>query len=352
MRLERITKRFGNIVAVDNVTMIAEAGKLTTLLGPSGCGKTTTLRLIGGFLEPDEGDIFIGERRVNGAPAYARSTRTVFQSYALFPHMTVFENVAFGLRATSVPRREMASRVEEALKLVGLTGFAERSPGQLSGGQQQRVAFARALVTRPEVLLLDEPLSNLDAKLRIHMRVEIRKLQQELGITTVYVTHDQEEAMSLSDHVVVMNAGRIEQQGRPFEIYEKPASAFVAGFIGKTNFVMAEVVNLRGAQVRVRALGGEFTVAAPEGRELHVRQRVQLVVRPEHLHIGSANGVHFRGRVLQVSYLGAAASYELALEGGASLVVHDPAPRGANLHASGSEVTVGLETERVYIVPE
>lgn len=359
VRLDRVTKMFGDARAVDAVTINAEAGKLTTLLGPSGCGKTTTLRMIGGFYEPDGGEIRIGDRVVNDLPAHARSTRTVFQSYALFPHMTVFENVAFGLRATRTPRSSIKDRVQTALDLVGLTGLSQRSSGQLSGGQQQRVAFARALVTRPEVLLLDEPLSNLDAKLRVHMRSEIRKLQQDLGITTIYVTHDQEEAMSLSDHVVVMNDGQVEQQGPPHEIYEQPASQFVAGFIGTTNFVPGQVQEVSGTEVIVQALSRTIRIAPPEGRSLQKSQSVQLVIRPEHLRIGQAHsgdmpesaGANLQARVTGISYLGAAASYELLLPGGESVVVHDPAPHGAALHTLGSEVTVQLDTDRIYIIP-
>ncbi|CAN5530402.1 ABC transporter ATP-binding protein [soil metagenome] len=361
--LKGVTKLFGRIAAVDGVSLVAEAGKLTTLLGPSGCGKTTTLRMIGGFYDPDEGEISIGSRVVNGLPPYARSTRTVFQSYALFPHMTVFENVAFGLRATGVPRGEIRPRVEEALELVGLTGTGGRPSGQLSGGQQQRVAFARALVTRPEVLLLDEPLSNLDAKLRVHMRLEIRKLQQDLGITTVYVTHDQEEAMSLSDHVVVMNEGRVEQQGPPHEIYEKPATRFVADFIGISNFVSARVREVTPRTVVVEALGRKVALEPPKGREALIPgQTVSLVIRPEHLHLdrlhpgeeqsSASVATGLQGKVVSVSYLGAAASYLVGLATGETVTVFEPAPVGSVLHAPGTEVILGLEIGRVYVIPE
>jgi ABC-type Fe3+/spermidine/putrescine transport system ATPase subunit len=351
--LERVTKRFGKAAAVDDVTITAQAGMLTTLLGPSGCGKTTTLRMIGGFYDPDEGTISIGPKRVNGVPPHARSTRTVFQSYALFPHMTVFENVAFGLRATRQPRADIAPRVQDALALVGLEGLAQRSSGQLSGGQQQRVAFARALVTRPEVLLLDEPLSNLDAKLRVHMRAEIRNLQQDLGITTIYVTHDQEEAMSLSDHVVVMNAGRVDQQGAPHDIYERPATRFVADFIGKSSFVESEVATVHADGIEVRALGTTLRLVKP-AHEVHPGARELLVLRPEHLHVQdphATEGVGFAGTVASVAYLGAAAAYEIALADGSTLAVHDPAPHGAALRRPGDPVRVRLDVERVYVVP-
>lgn len=353
--LTEVTKRFGNTAAVDRVSLTAQAGKLTTLLGPSGCGKTTTLRMIGGFYDPDEGTIQIGEKVVNGVPPYARSTRTVFQSYALFPHMTVFENVAFGLRATRTPRRDIPGRVGEALELVGLSGLAQRSSGQLSGGQQQRVAFARALVTRPEVLLLDEPLSNLDAKLRVHMRAEIRSLQQNLGITTIYVTHDQEEAMSLSDHVVVMNQGRIEQQGPPHDIYERPATRFVADFIGVSNFVPADIVAVGAHDLRVRVLGVEITIPKPVTHSVQAGDTGLLVLRPEHLHLGDAEQAEqgdIAAEVVRVAYLGAAASYVVALTDGTHLTVEDPAPVGAALRSPGSQVRLRLDRERLYLVAQ
>ncbi|CAN5762089.1 ABC transporter ATP-binding protein [soil metagenome] len=352
--LQGVTKLFGNTAAVDDVTFEAAAGMLTTLLGPSGCGKTTTLRMIGGFYEPDAGTIHIGTKFVNTVPPHARSTRTVFQSYALFPHMTVFENVAFGLRATRVPRGDITGRVREALDLVGLGGFAGRSSGQLSGGQQQRVAFARALVTRPEVLLLDEPLSNLDAKLRVHMRSEIRTLQQDLGITTIYVTHDQEEAMSLSDHVVVMHDGHIEQQGPPHDIYERPATRFVADFIGTSNFVEATVESADAYVVRVAALGTTLVLAPPAGATLRSGEGVLLVLRPEHLHLedaGERDGVGFAGKIASVSYLGAVASYDVLLDGGAAITVASPAPVGAALRRVHDPVRVRLEVDRVFVVP-
>jgi ABC-type Fe3+/spermidine/putrescine transport system ATPase subunit len=353
VRLAGVTKLFGRTAAVDDVTLHAEAGKLTTLLGPSGCGKTTTLRMIGGFYEPDRGTIHIGDTLANGVPAHARSTRTVFQSYALFPHMTVFENVAFGLRATRVPRGEIDPRVRDALELVGLTPFAQRSSGQLSGGQQQRVAFARALVTRPEVLLLDEPLSNLDAKLRIHMRGEIRSLQQELGITTIYVTHDQEEAMSLSDHVVVMHQGRIEQQGAPHDIYERPASRFVADFIGTSNFVEARALRVGSEGIEVEALGTRLHLEPPAA-SVAAGERVLLVLRPEHLFVEDAHsdgGIGFGGTVVSVAYLGAVAEYDVDLDGGARVTVSSPAPVGAALRQPGDAVRVRLSADRAYVVP-
>lgn len=352
--LRELSKRFGDAVAVDAISLIAEAGKITTLLGPSGCGKTTTLRAIGGFHELDAGEIWIGDTLVNRLPPYARSTRTVFQSYALFPHMSVFENVAFGLRATRVPRRDIKPRVDEALALVGLKGFGERPSGQLSGGQQQRVAFARALVTRPEVLLLDEPLSNLDAKLRVQMRSEIRRVQRELGITMIYVTHDQEEAMSLSDKVVVMSQGRIEQVGPPHEIYEMPASRFVATFIGTTNFIPADVVAVSEQHIRVEALGQAFQLTPAVHHHLVSGQQVELIVRPEHLHIKPAQTLEqggLEGIIEEASYLGAAASYRVKIRSGETITIHQSAPVGKDLYRVGTHATVEMDEARVTILP-
>ncbi|TVQ96041.1 MAG: ABC transporter ATP-binding protein [Desulfovibrionales bacterium] len=360
--LAHVSKLFGDARAVDDVTFTAQAGKITTLLGPSGCGKTTTLRLIGGFHEADVGEIRIGDTRVNELPAHARSSRTVFQSYALFPHMTVFENVAFGLRATSVPRGDISRRVERALDKVGLEDLGQRQPGRLSGGQQQRVAFARALVTEPEVLLLDEPLSNLDAKLRIQMRREIRYLQQELGITTIYVTHDQEEAMSLSDHVIVMHNGRIEQQGAPHDIYEKPATRFVADFIGISNFVPAVILHVDEDKLRVAALGLELNLSRPPARDFSPGDEATLVVRPEHLCVQAGPEAKpatsqactgtLEGLVEDVHYLGAMAAYFIVLSGNIPVIVHHPAPMGATLRQPGETIRLGLDLDRIYIVAE
>lgn len=350
-------------MAVDSVTFTAEAGKLTTLLGPSGCGKTTTLRAIGGFIAVESGTIMIGDRLMDTLPPYRRPTRTVFQSYALFPHMSVRENVAFGLKATSTHRREIPDRIREALQLVGLEAFADRQSGQLSGGQQQRVAFARALVTRPEVLLLDEPLSNLDAKLRVQMRLEIRRLQQEVGITTVYVTHDQEEALSLSDTIIVMNKGRIEQQGTPWEIYEHPANRFVADFIGTSNIVPAQIVSSGTStgetddRVTISCLGRIFEIARDRVPP-DISGNCGLVIRPEHVFLEAIEGSRsfaqnrstLTARVQARDYRGSAADYHLALEDGTELTAEVPAPTGRQLLEIGSEVSVRFDTPRVSVV--
>jgi ABC-type Fe3+/spermidine/putrescine transport system ATPase subunit len=252
LRLSHITKRFGETTAVDDVSLDIPKGAFATLLGPSGCGKTTTLRMIAGFYDPDQGDIWLGARRLNDLAPNRRGTAMVFQDYALFPHMTVRGNVSYGLRVLRVKRDDLRSRVDETLAFVGLARHADRYPSQLSGGQQQRVALARALVIRPQVLLLDEPLSNLDAKLREQLRWELRALQRRLGMTFVYVTHDQEEALSMSDWIAVMNEGRVEQAGAPAEVYYRPRTRFVAGFVGSVNLVPAEVLGLKGGPLCIR----------------------------------------------------------------------------------------------------
>jgi spermidine/putrescine transport system ATP-binding protein len=247
VELRGVTKRFGEVAAVDNVDLTVPHGEFLSLLGPSGCGKTTTLRLIAGFEHPDEGEILIGGADVVGLPPYRRDVNTVFQSYALFPHMSVLDNVAYGLKQRGLAKGERAAKARRALELVQLPQLAERKPKQLSGGQQQRVALARALVMEPKVLLLDEPLGALDLKVRKQLQIELKRIQERVGITFVYVTHDQEEALAMSDRVAVMNAGRIEQLGRPREIYDAPATPFVADFIGETNFI-----RVNGTTVAVR----------------------------------------------------------------------------------------------------
>src|SRR4051795_11192582 len=241
VRLDRVTKRFEDVVAVDDLSLEIDRGRFYALLGPSGCGKTTTLRMIGGFEEPTAGAIYLGDREVSGLPAYKRDVNTVFQSYALFPHLSIFENVAFGLRRKGNRGRELEGKVEQILDLVQLGGYGKRKPRQLSGGQQQRVALARALVNSPRVLLLDEPLGALDLKLRKEMQLFIKALQHDVGITFVHVTHDQEEAMTMADQIAVMNKGKIEQLGTPDELYERPKTAFVAGFLGISNLLLGKV---------------------------------------------------------------------------------------------------------------
>jgi spermidine/putrescine transport system ATP-binding protein len=281
--LVHVTKRFGDFVAVDDLVLQIKDGEFFSLLGPSGCGKTTTLRMIAGFEQPTSGQISIHGQQVAGVPAHRRPVNTVFQNYALFPHMTIAQNVAFGLEMQKVPRPEIKKRVTEALELVQLPRLSDRKPAQLSGGQQQRIALARALVNRPEVLLLDEPLGALDLKLRKTMQLELKQIQSEVGITFIYVTHDQEEAMTMSDRIAVMHDGLVQQVGAPRQIYEHPTNRFVADFIGETNFVSGTVVNLNGfATVDVN---GTRVLASPDGRDLQLNQTVTLAIRPEKINI-------------------------------------------------------------------
>lgn len=296
------------VVAVNDVHLEAEKGQLVTLLGPSGCGKTTLLRMIAGFEEPTRGDISFGGRNVTKLPPNARDAAMVFQSYAIFPHLNVYDNVAFGLKLKRLPAAAIRERVERVLELTGLGGYAQRPPNQLSGGQQQRVALARCIVTEPQLLLFDEPLSNLDAKLREQMRVEIRDLQQRLGITTVYVTHDQIEAMSMSDLVVVMNAGNVEQVGPPEQIYARPANRFVADFIGKANFVPARVLDADTVLI------GSQPVQVLQ-HEQPVEREVTVVLRPEVLQLDRVSGA-FHGTVLRTNFLGSLAECTIELDDG------------------------------------
>jgi ABC-type Fe3+/spermidine/putrescine transport system ATPase subunit len=329
-----VTKRFGAVTAVDGVDLTVADGELFTLLGPSGCGKTTLLRLLAGFYQPDAGTIRFGDRVVNGRPPYERGIGMVFQNYALWPHMTVAENITYGLRLRKLPAEAVRARLAEGLRQVNLVGLEARYPGQLSGGQQQRVALARALVLNPDLLLLDEPLSNLDAKIRIQVRAEIRRLQRELSITTVYVTHDQEEALSLSDRVAVMRDGHVLQVGPPRELYERPRTRFVADFVGTNNLVPGEVQEAgEGGDLLVRTPLGPLRAVASGP----VSGRCVLAVRPENVALDPAPGEGNRvpGRVSLVSYLGNTLRYDVQTEPGLVLRAdirdpwhHDPLPVG------------------------
>jgi iron(III) transport system ATP-binding protein len=302
LTLTNVVRRYGSAVAVGGVSLDVANGEFVTLLGPSGCGKTTTLRMVAGFITPDSGDILFDDRRMNDVPPNKRNTAMVFQSYALFPHMTVAENIAFGLRMRKLPAAEQSARIDEAIAMVSLNGLEARRPGQLSGGQQQRVALARAIVTRPHILLFDEPLSNLDAKLRDKVRIEIRELQRRLGITSLYVTHDQAEALAISDRIVVMNNGRIEQVGSPDVIYREPRSSFVADFLGAANVVEG----VAGAGL-VQSPVGEFSAsvsAAETGSAVKLSWRPEDMkpVSPEQANIKDAlvRTVVFRGNFIEL----------------------------------------------------
>jgi ABC-type Fe3+/spermidine/putrescine transport system ATPase subunit len=332
--LEAVTKTYGHVRALDAIDLTVYEGELLSLLGPSGCGKTSTLNVVAGFVEPDAGRVLLDGRDVSRWPAWQRGLGVVFQSYALFPHMTVADNVAFGLRERGVPRHEIAVRVAEALALVRLPTAGPMRPGQLSGGMQQRVALARALVIRPRVLLLDEPLAALDRQLREEMRAELREIQRAVGITTIFVTHDQHEALGLSDRVAVMSAGRIEQLGTPREVYERPATGFVAGFIGASSTVEG------------RAVDGT-TVELPGGERLVVRlpaplqpgAGVRLLIRPERVELGGSGVNAVEARVVTVMFLGDHCELRLALEGGVRLLA---TVRGAPIVEPGDRVTITL----------
>jgi spermidine/putrescine transport system ATP-binding protein len=288
VELLHVTKRFGEFVAVEDTSLQIADGEFFSLLGPSGCGKTTTLRMIAGFEEPSSGQIFIKGQQVAGIPPYRRPVNTVFQSYALFPHMTVAQNVAFGLEMKKTAKDDIARRVDEALELVQLPGMAARKPKQLSGGQQQRVALARALVNRPQVLLLDEPLGALDLKLRKAMQLELKQIQAEVGITFIYVTHDQEEALTMSDRIAVMSNGEVQQVGKAKEIYEHPENRFVADFIGETNFINGKITEL-GSPAKVNI--GDYTVLGMVGEhQVREGQSVTLAIRPEKIRLFAQNG--------------------------------------------------------------
>jgi putative spermidine/putrescine transport system ATP-binding protein len=338
--LRGISKTYGDFTAVDNLSLDVKRGELLCLLGPSGCGKTTTLRMVAGFVEPTAGSVYISGQNVTALPPYRRDTGMVFQSYALFPHMTIGANIAFGLENTGVPKAERARRVEELLTLVELTDLAHRYPRELSGGQQQRVALARALALRPAVLLLDEPFSNLDAQLRVRLREELRLLIDRVDITTLFVTHDQEEALMLSDRIVVINQGKIEQIGTPEDIYERPASRFVAEFIGWCSIVEGVVSD--GTFVSQGGL--MLPVNAPAGPTI-------VVVRPEYIKpaMASSGRKQFNGRVESSNYYGAMSRLSIAVDG-EKLLMETHFPPGAR-PAVNDEIAVEIDPVGVRAIP-
>jgi iron(III) transport system ATP-binding protein len=354
LTLENITKVFpargniGEVAAVQDVTLEIQKGELVTLLGPSGCGKTTTLRMIAGFEFPTTGRIVLDGAEINSLPPHKRDMSMVFQSYALFPHLTVFENIAYGLNVQRLSRKTIAERVGQVLDLVHLRGYGDRAPGQLSGGQQQRVALARALVMEPKVLLMDEPLSNLDAKLREEMRTEIRRIQKTLNITSVYVTHDQIEAMTLSDRIVVMNEGVIEQTGSPVEIYRFPNSRFVANFIGRANFVDGVVLAQQDSILTVSALGESITLSNIK-RKFRAEEGVTLIVRPEMIKINKVGGM-YHGVVRQAVYLGDMIEYAVEVAGVLILGIETD-PHVTELFPEGENVTLSFAEDCIQVLP-
>jgi len=352
--VRNLTKRFGPLEVVNRVDLAIQEGELFTLLGPSGCGKTTLLRLIAGFYVPDEGEVYFDERKVNDVPPHERGIGMVFQNYALWPHMTVFENVAYGLKLQQIGRSQIANQVKSVLEKVKLTGLGDRYPGQLSGGQQQRVALARALVLNPKILLLDEPLSNLDAKIRIQVRAEIRKLQKELGITTVYVTHDQEEALTLSDRIAVFNQGKVLQVGPPKELYERPANRFVADFIGINNLIDGTVLSVDPSQRRLQVKTAIGEISALHDERLKPGDRCILCIRPENGSFVSEAAVGrnlVKGRIAFAAYLGNALRYDVELAPGVIFKVDIRDPWHHEQLPMGSAVSVSFPVTSTVAIP-
>ncbi len=353
IRIVNVTKRFGDLEAVKDVTLEVKTGEFFTLLGPSGCGKTTLLRSIAGFNQPEKGEIYFDAKRVDKIAAHKRGIGMVFQNYAVFPHLDVFNNVAYGLKARNFSAEEIRPKVSRALQMVRLAGMEDRFPNQLSGGQLQRVAIARALVIEPQVLLMDEPLSNLDAKLRVEMRSEIRELQQSMKITTLYVTHDQEEALSISDSIAVMNHGVVEQLGRPWEIYNTPVNRFVAGFIGTTNFFEGTWISAKEGEGTVQV--SEIRMKIP-AQPLNPGERVSFAIRPEAFKVAGEMSEAERscflslpGKVTKVEYLGFMTKYDLELCQGlfVRVVSYDVLPK--NLRKTGETVELCYDPQRVLI---
>ena len=342
IRIVNLEKKFGDLVALSNINLDIKPGEFFTLLGPSGCGKTTLLRTIAGFYKQDKGDIYLGDELVNNVPAYRRNTGMVFQNYAVFPHMTVYENVAYGLKVRRLPKKEIDERVKAALKNVHLTGYEDRTPDKLSGGQQQRVGLARAMAIEPRVLLFDEPLSNLDAKLRVEMREEIRSVQKKLGITAIYVTHDQEEALVISDRIAVVNFGKIQQVGEPWEIYKNPKNLFVATFVGKINTVDVALGELLADGLRKATFRGVTFLVPSAGTE--GKSEATLAFRPEDIQeiqetedLSSTNKVV--GQVESVSFLGSTARVMLKIEG-TTVVFDRHCPKEEDIPAIGETLQV------------
>ncbi|NRP22362.1 Sulfate/thiosulfate import ATP-binding protein CysA [Ensifer adhaerens] len=340
---QNLRKQFGAFTAIHDLSLTIEPGTLVTLLGPSGCGKTTTLRMLAGLEHPSSGRILIGGKDVTMLPANERDVSMVFQSYALFPHMTSLDNVAYGLESSGMKKKEARNRAEEGLKLVGLGGLGQRLPAELSGGQQQRVAVARALVLEPQVLLLDEPLSNLDARLRRRVRTEIRELQQRLGFTAVYVTHDQDEALAVSDRIIVMKDGAIAQEGAPRELYEAPASAFIADFMGEANVLPCEVTGSDAGLATIRIGGLEHRLPSRDARP----GPSKLAVRPNAVTLTPASGAALPGVISTASYLGGHIEYEVETETGLLFVVDDAIER---MLSPATEVAIGFRNRGLALI--
>ena len=340
---QNVRKSFGTFTAIPDLSLTIEPGTLVTLLGPSGCGKTTTLRMLAGLEHPSAGRILIGGKDVTMLPANERDVSMVFQSYALFPHMNARDNVAYGLESSGLSRKEAREKADEGLGLVGLAGMGHRLPAELSGGQQQRVAVARALVLEPQVLLLDEPLSNLDARLRRKVRTDIRELQQRLGFTAVYVTHDQDEALAVSDRIIVMKDGEIAQSGAPRDLYEAPASAFIADFMGEANVIACEVVGINDDEARIRIGGIEHNVPAGRARP----GAASLAVRPGAVALSEGHGKGLAGRILHSAYLGDHVEYEVETDVGTLFVVDHTVDR---ILPANADISINLKNRGIALI--
>jgi len=355
LQIVNLTKKFGNVTAIQEVNLKVEHGEVLTLLGPSGCGKTTTLRCIAGFEKPDRGDVYLDGKEITHLSPETRGIGMVFQNYALWPHMTVYGNLAFGLQIKKIPKNEINERIKKVLAMVRLEGFEGRFPRQMSGGQQQRIALARALVIEPSILLLDEPLSNLDAKLREQMRFEFRELQKKLGITAVYVTHDQAESLVLSDKVVILNEGKVMQVGTPKEIYSHPSNKFVAGFIGITSFIEGFVESFDREKGYLIIRTKDDLIIYGHGSNLSVGEKVAIAIRPEQVKLFKSEirkeGIRknmFNGEIVQTSYLGDVIDYRIRL-GDWVIRTSMSAERAFKV---GEEICVALSPENIIIVPE
>jgi iron(III) transport system ATP-binding protein len=349
--LQGISKSFGPLKIIDDISLTVEEGSFFTLLGPSGCGKTTLLKIIAGFHAPDGGEVFFGDRNITSVAPHRRETGMVFQNYALFPHLSVFDNIAYGLRVRRVPPAELKSRVAEVLRSVQLEGLEKRPPSQLSGGQQQRVALARALVISPQILLMDEPLSNLDAGLRVVMRDEIRRIQRRLGITTIYVTHDQEESMAVSDQIAILNGGRLEQLGTPAEIYFRPRSRFSAEFMGSSNTLEMEVEGYDEMASLIEArIGGERIVLRgrkPQGGQVTVSIRPEWIRIGRHVQTGGVNS--FQGIVSGAAFLGSLVQYQVRCFGEQTITIHAHGAEEA-VRKEGETIPFGFDPELPVVI--
>ena len=356
LRIANLTVKFPGTVAVDNASIDVKPGEFFTLLGPSGCGKTTLLRTIAGFCHQNEGHIYFNDRLVDLLPAHRRDTGMVFQNYAVFPHLTVWQNIAYGLRARRVPKLEMSERIKEAIRLVDLNGYEERKPSQLSGGQQQRVVVARATVVRPQILLMDEPLANLDAKLRVRLREELRELQRELGITTIYVTHDQEEALSISDRIAVMWMGKVQQIGSPMEVYRHPVSKSVAEFVGEGTFFTGVVCHMNDDEITVELEDGKRLVSDSLSRlETTEGDSVRLGFRPQDAKIvinpaPNAENILI-GTVIQKMYFGGLVRYNFETSSGLQMQAEEYAPIRDGSNTEGDAISISIPRDRLMVFP-